>query len=435
MAVDIVGPLSLRALEDHLWTSADLFRGLTDVEVQRDYVLALLFFKRACDIYNEETAAAVEELGGIDEVEDIINANLDAYHTLRIPEDAFWDDVRRTDRHDLGTALNDALRSISAANPRQLSGVFSYTDFNNKKSLPPDNLAEVVRHFNALGPLTNERVPSDTLGAAYEWVISRFAAEAGKAGGEFYTPGPVGVLGARILAPDARATGYDPTCGSGGLLLHLRDEARRLHGDQARAFSLFGQELKPTTWAIGRMNMLLHGAGGAATIEQGDTLFSPAFLQGGRVRQFDYVIANPPFSSKNWGHDKLKAGGDPFERIKHLPPKRHGEMAFVQHMVASLSDTGKMAVVLPNGALFRARNEQLVRRDLIEADTVEAVIQLPKDMFYGAGIPACYLVVNKDKPTNSALLDRVTPSGAVGGAVAGRGRWVVGRLSSGRSST
>ena len=149
------------------------------------------------------------------------------------------------------------------------------------------------------------------------------------------------------------------------------------------------------------MNMLLHGAGGAATIEQGDTLFSPAFLTGGRVRRFDYVIANPPFSSKNWGHDKLKAGGDPFGRIKHLPPKRHGEMAFVQHMVASLDDDGRMAVVLPNGALFRARNEQLVRRDLIEADIVEAVIQLPKDMFYGAGIPACYLIINKAKPARA----------------------------------
>jgi len=399
MAIDVAAPLTLNQLEDHLWASADLFRGLTDVEVQRDYVLALLFFKRACDIYAEETAAAIEELGGIDEAEDIISANLDAYHVLRIPGGATWDEVRRTDQDQLGTALNDALRAIATANPRQLAGVFDYTDFNNRKALPPENLAEVVRHFHGLGALTRERVPPDMLGAAYEWLIAKFAAAAGKAGGEFYTPAPVGVLGARILAPPAHADGYDPTCGSGGLLLHLRDEAFRLHGDAARAFTLYGQELKPTTWAIGRMNMLLHGASGAATIEQGDTLFSPAFLAGGKARRFDLVIANPPFSSRNWGHDKLKAGGDPFGRILHLPPKRHGEMAFVQHMVASLNERGRMAVVLPNGALFRARNEQAVRRDLIEADVVEAVIQLPKDMFYGAGIPACYLVVNKDKPT------------------------------------
>lgn len=396
MAVDVALPLSLSQLEDHLWASADLFRGLTDVEVQRDYVLALLFFRRACDIYAEETATAIDELGNIDEAEDIINANLDAYHAISIPEGAAWDEVRRTDRDQLGTALNDALRAIAMANPRQLFGVFDYTDFNNRKALPPENLAQVVRHFNDLGPLTKERVPPDMLGQAYEWLIAKFAAAAGRAGGEFYTPAPVGVLGARLLAPDARAEGYDPTCGSGGLLLHLRDEAFRLHGSQARAFTLFGQELKPTTWAIGRMNMLLHGASGAATIEQGDTLFRPSFLKDGQVRRFDYVIANPPFSSKNWGHDKLK-DGDPFGRIHHRPPKRHGEMAFVQHMVASMTGRGRMAVVLPNGALFRARNEQAVRRDLVEADLVEAVIQLPKDMFYGAGIPACYLVLNKAK--------------------------------------
>lgn len=387
----------LSSLEDHLWASADLFRGLTDVEVQRDYVLALLFFKRACDIYAEETAVAIEELGDIEQAEEIINANLDAYHVLRIPEGRAWGDVIETDRDELGTALNDALRGIAAANPTQLSGVFDYTDFNNRKALPPENLDQVVGHFDALGPLTNARVPADMLGQAYEWLIAKFAAEAGRAGGEFYTPAPVGVLGARILAPPAKATAYDPTCGSGGLLLHLREEAFRLHGAKAKALTLFGQELKPTTWAIGRMNMLLHGAAGAATIEQGDTLFAPAFLSAGAIRKFDLVIANPPFSSKNWGHEKFKAGGDPFGRIRHLPPKRHGEMAFLQHMVESLARKGRMAVVLPNGALFRARNEEAVRRDLVEGDVVEAVIQLPTDMFYGAGIPACYLIVNKAK--------------------------------------
>ncbi len=397
MAARTTDTLTLKALEDHLWASADLFRGLTDVEVQRDYVLALLFFKRACDIYAEETAVAIDELGEIDGAGEIIDVNLDAFHALRIPDGAVWDEVIQTDLDDLGTALNDALRAIASANPRQLSGVFDYTDFNNRKALPPENLRQVVRHFDALGPLTIERVPADMLGQAYEWLIAKFAAEAGKAGGEFYTPAPVCILGARVLAPAAEATAYDPTCGSGGLLLHLRDEAFRLHGDHARMLTLFGQELKPTTWAIGRMNMLLHGAAGAATIEQGDTLFVPAFLAGSTIRKFDLVIANPPFSSKNWGHEKLKDGGDPFGRIRHIPPKRHGEMAFVQHMVASLTKAGRMAVVLPNGALFRARNEEAVRRDLVEADLVEAVIQLPKDMFYGAGIPACYLVLNKAK--------------------------------------
>jgi type I restriction enzyme M protein len=400
MAISPTALLGLKALEDHLWDSANLFRGLTDVEVQRDYVLALLFFKRACDLHADETTAAIEALGDIPEAAAIVAANPQAYHDILIPEGAFWDEVIATDRDKLGTALNDALRAIAAANPQQLKTVFDYTDFNNRKALPPENLAEVVRHFNELGPLTRDRVPPDMLGQAYEWLIAKFAAEAGKAGGEFYTPAPVGRLGAMILAPEATARVYDPTCGSGGLLLQLRDEAFRLHGQGARALSIFGQELKPTTWAIGRMNMLLHGAGGAAAIEQGDTLFAPGFLDGGSVRRFDIVIANPPFSSKNWGHEKIKKAGDPFGRITHLPPKRHGEMAFVQHMVASLAEGGRMAVVLPNGALFRGRTEAAVRRDLIEADIVEAVIQLPKDMFYGAGIPACYLVINRAKPDN-----------------------------------
>lgn len=175
-------------------------------------------------------------------------------------------------------------------------------------------------------------------------------------------------------------------------------EARRLHGDRARQITLFGQELTPETWAMARMNMLLHGAGGAATIVQGDTLAAPAFLDGGQLRRFDLVIANPPFSSKNWGHERFKAAGDPFGRIRHLPPKSHGEMAFVQHMVASMTKGGRMAVVLPNGCFFRGGAEQLVRRDLLDKDVVEAVIQLPNDMFYGAAIPACWLVVNRGKP-------------------------------------
>jgi type I restriction enzyme M protein len=192
---------------------------------------------------------------------------------------------------------------------------------------------------------------------------------------------------------------YDPTCGSGGLLLQVLSEARRLHGDRARQITLFGQELTPETWAMARMNMLLHGAGGAATVVQGDTLAAPAFLEGGQLRRFDLVIANPPFSSKNWGHERFKAARDPFGRIRHLPKKSHGEMAFVQHMVASLADDGRMAVVLPNGCFFRAGAERLVRRDLVEEDIVEAVIQLPLDMFYGATIPACWLILNRAKPS------------------------------------
>jgi type I restriction enzyme M protein len=399
MAIDPTSPLTLRALEDHLWRSADLFRN--KISNQKDYVLALLFFKRASDRHREETAAALEELAaqGVpgEAAAKVIAANPKAYHSILIPDDHFWEDVRNTDRDGLGRALNDALTAIGRANPAQLAGVFEHTDFNNKTALPAEDLAEVINHFEELGPLTNERVTPDMLGQGYEWLIAKFAATSGKGGGEFYTPAAVGKLGAKLLAPMPGETAYDPTCGSGGLLLQVLDEARRVHGDAARSLTLFGQELNPETWAIARMNMLLHGAAGVATIERGDTLKEPRFLEGDGIRHFDVIIANPPFSPKNWGHERLKNEGDPFDRITHVPPKSHGEMAFVQHMVASLADDGRMAIVLPNGVFFRSGAELAVRRDLIDSDLVEAVIQLPRDMFYGAGIPACYLVINKDK--------------------------------------
>ena len=395
MAIDISAPLTLKALGDHLWQSEDLFRN--KISNQKDYVLALLFFKRACDRYAEETAAAIEDLDGVPGALEIIEANPSAYHAILIPEDCFWHDVRDTDTSELGKAMNDALAGIGRANPQQLSGVFESIDFNNKTALPAGDLSDLLDHFEGLGPLTNERCPADLLGQAYEWTIAKFAANAGKRGGEFYTPAQVGKLGALLLAPRPGEEVYDPTCGSGGLLLHVLEEAYAAHGDRARAISLFGQELNPETWAIARMNMLLHGAGGAATVIQGDTLAAPAFLAGNELRRFDAVIANPPFSSKNWGHERLKSQGDPFGRIRHLPKRSHGEMAFVQHMVASLNDHGRAAVVLPNGCFFRAGAEQLVRKDLVDGDLVEAVIQLPKDLFYGAGIPACWLVINKAK--------------------------------------
>lgn len=409
MAIDISSPLTLRALGDHLWESENLFRN--KISNQKDYVLALLFFKRACDRYAEETATAIADLEDVPGAIEIIEANPSAYHAILIPEGCFWNDVRDTDTAELGQAMNDALAGIGRANPQQLSGVFESIDFNNKTALPASDLSDLLDHFEGLGPLTNERCPADLLGQAYEWTIAKFAANAGKRGGEFYTPAQVGKLGARLVHAQPGEEAYDPTCGSGGLLLHVLEEAYKAHGDQARTISLFGQELNPETWAIARMNMLLHGAGGAATIVQGDTLAAPAFLAGNELRRFDVVIANPPFSSKNWGYDRLKAQGDPFGRIRHLPKKAHGELAFVQHMVASLKSSGRLAVVLPNGCFFRGGAEQLVRKDLVDGDLVEAVVQLPKDLFFGAGIPACWLIINRAKaPSRSGKVVLVDAS-------------------------
>ncbi len=387
-----VSSLTLRRLEDRLWQAADLFRN--KVSNQKDYILALLFFKRASDIYGEELEAALAELGEIDGAAEL--ARDSAFHVLQVPEGHSWNDVRNTDPAELGQALNDALAAIGRANPKQLAGVFERTDFNNTMALPADDLARIVDHFHKLGPLTNARVPADMLGQAYEWLIAKFAAAAGKGGGEFYTPAEVGRLCAALLEPRDGDHIYDPTCGSGGLLLQCLERARS-QGVNVRSLFLYGQELNPETWAIARMNMLLHGAGDAAEIKLGDTLASPAFDKGGKLQTFDRVIANPPFSSKNWGHEWLKKSGDPYGRIKHIPPKSHGELAFVQHMVASLDEDGMLAVVLPNGCFFRGGPELAVRKDLIDADLVEAIVQLPVDLFYGAGIPACILLCNRAK--------------------------------------
>ena len=406
MAIDTTVPLTLKSLGDHLWRSEEFTRN--KIQNPKDYVLALLFFKRATDRYAEETARAVEQLAadGLDghEAVNVIDAQPTAYHSLLVPGGCFWDNVRNTDEHRMGKAVNDALRGIAKANPAQLHGVFDSTDFNNKRAVPPDALRDLLDHFEALGPLTEERCPPDLLGQAYEWTIAKFAAASGKRGGEFYTPHQVGQLGARLLAPRPHEDVYDPTCGSGGLLLQALAEARRLHASGARTVRLFGQELTPETWAIARMNMLLHDAADAATIVQGDTLASPAFLDGKQIRRFDAIIANPPFSSKNWGWERLKAGGDPYGRIKHLPKKQHGEMAFVQHMVASLGQHGRMAVILPNGCFFRGGAELAVRKALLADDLVVAVIQLPVDLFYGAGIPACWLVLSRSNPRPQHVL-------------------------------
>ncbi|MFI9253704.1 N-6 DNA methylase [Streptomyces sp. NPDC053069] len=395
MTADTNTPISLRKLEDHLWAAADLFRN--KVSNQKDYILALLFFKRASDLYAEETAAALAELGDIDDAKELARDR--AYHVLEIPRGHQWDDVRGTDPAAMGQALNDALSAIGRANPKQLAGVFERTDFADEMALPADDLVRIVDHFHELGRLNSQRVSADMLGQAYEWLIAKFAAASGKGGGEFYTPAEVGNLMAVLLDPQDDDDIHDPTCGSGGLLLQCVNHARR-QARNTRSLSLSGQELNPETWAIARMNMLLHGVGEASEIKLGDTLAAPSFLDGNKLRTFDIVIANPPFSSKNWGHERFKSSADPFDRIKHLPPKSHGEMAFVQHMIASLNSRGRMAVVLPNGVFFRAGGELAVRRDLVDGDLIEAVIQLPKDLFYGAMIPACVLVCNRAKATN-----------------------------------
>jgi len=391
-------------LRDLLVDAAEQFGTLLSPRARLEHLSAALFLKRASDNYAEETKAALKELGGVEGAEAIVEANPDAYHALRIPKSARWDVVRNVDRVDLGTKLNEGLQAVATANGLFFKSVFDTTDFNNRQALPVSNLAAVVRHLQELGNLTNHRASPEVLGEAFFGVVDHFAHLEKPAPGEMFTPPPVARLGARLLAPEPSAQVHDPACGSAGLLLRVRDEARRVHGDVAHAMGLYGQERKPSIWLIARMNALFHGAAPASRLELADTVLAPAFFD--RPEKFDLAICNPPFDleTNDW-YEPLRKSGDKFGRINHLPPKGHPELVFVQHMVASLSGSGRMAVLLPNGALFRAGNEQAVRRDLVEGDILEAVIQLPKGMFYGSGIPVSYVLLNKAKP--EARRDRV----------------------------
>lgn len=398
------GRFTIEELRDRLITVADEFGSLMGGRARLEHLAALLFLKRAGDVDAEERRAARKELGNIsdDEVEAIVAANPDAYHQLRIPAEARWDAVRKTDQKDLGSKLDESLRAIAAANPRYLKNVFDTTDFNNRQTLPVVNLAGVVSEIQELGSVTTKRVSPELLGRAFVGVVDHFSHLEKPAKGEMFTPSPVARLGAQLLRPDPGIHVHDPACGSSGLLLHVRDEVRRLHGDGADARPvLFGQERKPSIWLIARMNAMFHGAAQAARIEPGDTVLAPAFAD--RTGKFDLAICNPPFAleTNDW-YEQVKKAGDKYGRIKHLPPKGHPELVFVQHAVASLKPSGRMAVLLPNGALFRARAEQAVRKDLLEDDLIEAIIQLPKGMFYGSGIPIAYVVLNKAKPEDRA---------------------------------
>jgi type I restriction enzyme M protein len=383
--------LTLHQLESHLWGAADILRGKIDSSDYKHYIFGLLFYKRLCDVWEEEYEDRLKEYG---------NAELAAdpdEHRFHIPEGSFWKDVRRHSTN-IGEHLNAAFHAIEDANLR-LKGIFQDVDFNNKERFPDATLELLLQHFDKK-PLRNSNVEPDMLGSAYEYLIAKFADDAGKKGGEFYTPKMVVRLIVECLRPDEGMSIYDPTCGSGGMLLEAVHYLKR-NGRNPKALHLFGQEMNLNTWAISKMNLFLHDIDDAF-IERGDTLRDPKHLvtEGSKaIMTFNRVLANPPFSLKSWGHEEWK-GGDKFGRDTYgCPPKSYGDLAFVQHMAASLKPDGMLGVVVPHGILFRGGAEGKIRKGLLEDDLVEAVIGLAPNLFYGTGIPACVLLVNKAKAT------------------------------------
>jgi type I restriction enzyme M protein len=383
------GKLTREQLEGYLWAAADILRGSIDSSDYKSFIFGLLFLKRLSDRFEEECAELAKE--GID-TEDPDE------HQFFVPKAARWSVIQKATTN-LGEVLNKASAALEEANA-SLEGVLGGVDYNDQNKLGDTKqrdttLHRLVQHFAKVDLRNSSLSEPDMLGRAYEYLIEKFADDAGKKGGEFYTPSQVVRLLVELLEPAEGMRICDPTCGSGGMLVqsahYIVDR-----GGQAKNFTLYGQEKNLGTWAICKMNMLLHGIVDHR-IEKGDTLRDPKLLKNGELMLFDRVIANPPFSLDSWGYEE--AGHDPHGRFRFgLPPKGKGDFAFVQHMVATLNAQGRAAIVMPHGVLFRGGAEGVIRKGMLEEDLVEAVIGLPSNLFYGTGIPAAVLLLNRDKP-------------------------------------
>jgi type I restriction enzyme M protein len=379
--------LTQSELESYLWGAATILRGLVDAGDYKQYIFPLLFFKRLSDVWDEEYTQALAEPG------DEVYARDTANDRVTIPPRAHWQEVRETPR-DVGQALQNALRAIEAANPNKLDGIFGDAPWTNKERLPDHTLKNLLEHFSQ-HVLSVANVPEDELGNAYEFLIKKFADDSGHTAQEFYTNRTVVHLMVQMLDPQPGERIYDPTCGTGGMLISALDQVKRSGGEH-RTLKLYGQERNHMTAAIARMNLAIHGVEDYA-IARGDTLERPAFTENDRLAAFDVVLANPPYSIKQWNRDAWSS--DPWGRnFLGTPPQGRADYAFFQHILKSMDGkTGRCAILFPHGVLFR-KEEAEMRRKLIEADLVECVLGLGPNLFYNAPMEACVVVCRMSKP-------------------------------------
>ncbi|MBP6506964.1 MAG: type I restriction-modification system subunit M [Opitutaceae bacterium] len=382
------------------WKACDTFRGTLDPSDYKNYILVSLFLKYVSDVLKDHRAAYMAEFNG-DKTR--VERRL-ARERFLLPEGADFDSLYlQRNEADIGQRINIALEAIEEANKSKLEGVFREVDFNSEGKLGQtrERNTRIKGLLEVFADPKLDLRPSvvgdeDVIGNVYEYLLERFASDAGKKAGEFYTPGQVSTLLARLLKPKKGDMICDPTCGSGSLLIKVGRQADN------RDFALYGQELNGTTHALCRMNMFLHGMDNFR-IEWGDTLRNPRLIADDKLMQFDIVVANPPFSLDQWGADEAEA--DPFRRYRRgVPPKGKADWAFITHMVETAREsTGRVGVVVPHGVLFRGAAEGRIREKLIQENLLEAVIGLPANLFFGTGIPAAILIFNKGKTHSDVL--------------------------------
>ncbi len=380
--------MTQKELENYLWGAATFLRGFIDAGDYKQYIFPLLFYKRICDVYDEEYEDALAESDG-----DLEYASFAENHRFKVPQEAHWNTIRQV-TVNVGQAISKALNEIQRVNTQQLQGIFGDAEWTNKERLSDDMLCKLIEHFSSRN-LNLKNVPNDELGNAYEFLIKKFADDSGHTAAEFYTNRTVVRLMTLIADPHEGESVYDPTCGSGGLLLNcammLKDQ-----GKEYRTLRLYGQEINLITSGIARMNMLLHGFE-EFSIVRGNTLSNPLFMQYDQLQQFDIVLANPPYSIKSW--DQAAFTDDPCGRnIWGTPPQGCADYAFQQHIMKSLKpDTGRCVVLWPHGILFRDAEREM-RRKMIESDCVDCIIGLGPNLFYNSPMEACLLICRMQKP-------------------------------------
>ena len=378
--------ITIDELEKYLWGSAVLLRTHVDAGAYKQYIFPLLFFKRLSDVYDEESEKVKSEYG-----EEALE--WDESHQFKIPEGAHWSDVRNVSQ-DVGKAIAEAFHKIEAANPEKLQGIFGDASWTNKNRLPDRLLKDLMEHFSSK-TLSIANCPADELGQGYEYLIKKFADDSGHTAQEFYTNRTVVNLMTEMLKPQPGESIYDPTCGSAGMLISAVAYLKQ-QGKEWRNLEIYGQEIVTLTSAIARMNLLLHGVQDFKIVNA-DTLKTPAFTDHNKLQQFDLVLANPPYSIKNW--DRTAFESDKYGRnFLGTPPQGRADYAFFQHILKSMNPvTGRCAILFPHGVLFRGE-EQEMRENLVRADMIECVLGIGRNLFYNSPMEACIIICRTNKP-------------------------------------